>query len=158
MTTRPHPVLAAALAFPLVFGLVACGGDDDDAATAEEPTTTTTADAATSDADDAAGEVVATVFDSSVGFDDKVALIEDGESHRADHDGYVAAADRVGEQAVAVVVHAVPAAAARWVAPVWRLSVMRGAIAACRSTATRPSRWITPRGMRGVTPSTDKTR
>ena len=39
---------------------------------------------------------MATVFDSSVPFDDKVALIDDGEAHRADHEGYVAAADRVG--------------------------------------------------------------
>jgi hypothetical protein len=105
MTTRRHPLLAAALALPLVLGFVACGGDDDDEATTDttesdegaattEPTETTAADTA---ADlDAAGETVAQVFDSSVPFDDKVALIDDGEAHRADHEGYVAAADRVG--------------------------------------------------------------
>jgi iron complex transport system substrate-binding protein len=101
MTTRRHPVLAAALALPLLLGFVACGGDDDDDASTDTTeadagdaaTETTEADAA---ADEAAGEAVATVFDSSVPFDDKVALIEDGESHRADHEGYVAAADRVG--------------------------------------------------------------
>ena len=103
MSTRRHPVLAAALALPLLLGFVACGGDDDDAAAstdtteADEPTETTEAPADDAAADsDAAGEAVATVFDSSVAFDDKVALIEGGESHRADHEGYVTAADRVG--------------------------------------------------------------
>jgi iron complex transport system substrate-binding protein len=103
MTTRRHPVLAAALALPLLLGLVACGGDDDDdAATATADAAGTTEADATSettepaDDADAAGAAVATVFDSSVAFDDKVALIEDGEAHRADHEGYVAAADRVG--------------------------------------------------------------
>ena len=110
MTTRRHPLLAAALALPLVLGFAACGGDDDDEATdagaetTEADTgaeTTDTTEAATEGGDaaagdEAAGEAVATVFDSSVAFDDKVALIEDGESHRADHEGYVAAAERVG--------------------------------------------------------------
>jgi hypothetical protein len=103
MTTRRHSLLAAALALPLVLGFVACGGDDDDEATEADAATETTeapADNAATGADDAdddaAGEVVASVFDSSVAFDDKVALIEDGESHRADHDGYVAAAEQVG--------------------------------------------------------------
>jgi hypothetical protein len=105
MTARRHPLLAAALAPPLVLGLVACGGDDDDEATdaaadtteadGASETTETTEAPAEADAD-AAGEAVATVFDSSVPFDDKVALIDDGEAHRADHEAYVAAADRVG--------------------------------------------------------------
>lgn len=105
-TTRRHPLLAAALALPLVLGFVACGDDDDDttdagADTTEAPaeddaTETTAADAGADDDSAAAGEAVATVFDSTVAFDDKVALIEDGESHRADHEGYVAAAERVG--------------------------------------------------------------
>ena len=96
----------AALTLPLVLGLGACGDDDggeDDATTEESSSTsaTTEAAAATGDAageagDDAAGEAVATVFDSTVPFDDKVALIEDGEAHRADHEAYVAAADAVG--------------------------------------------------------------
>jgi hypothetical protein len=89
-----------------VLGFVACGGDDDDEATtdtigsdegaATETPETTEAAADAADDLDAAGETVATVFDSSVPFDDKVALIDDGEAHRADHEGYVAAADRVG--------------------------------------------------------------
>jgi iron-siderophore transport system substrate-binding protein len=100
--TRRHPGLVAALALPLLLGFVACGGDDDDEATDTGDATEATADDATTTAadpaadSDAAGEAVATVFDSSVPFDDKVALIEDGESHRADHDGYVTAAEQVG--------------------------------------------------------------
>jgi iron complex transport system substrate-binding protein len=105
MITR-QSLVALALAGSLVVGLGACGDDDDDTDSgAASETTETTESADTSDTtaaedassgDDAAGEAVATVFDSSVPFDDKVALIEDGESHRADHDGYVAAAERVG--------------------------------------------------------------
>ena len=84
--------LVAALAVPLVLGFVACGGDDDDEATDAAAETTE----APADDSAVAGDVVATVFDSSVAFEDKVALIEDGEAHRADHEGYVAAAGQVG--------------------------------------------------------------
>lgn len=110
MTARRLPILAAALAATLV--LAACGDDsdettdttDDAAAETTETTAATEGDteaateAAGADAgsDEAAGEVVATVFDSSIPFDEKVALVEGGESHRADHEGYVAAADAVG--------------------------------------------------------------
>jgi iron complex transport system substrate-binding protein len=119
MTVR-RPI-AALVALPLVLALAlgACGDDDDDTATdstessdegsssAGDETTTTAApsedeaggDEAGGDetgGDEAAGEAVATVFDSSVPFEDKVAMIEGGESHRADHEAYVAAADRVG--------------------------------------------------------------
>jgi hypothetical protein len=102
MTTRRHPLLAAALAVPLMVGFVACGDDDDEATDAAADTTETTEADSTetteAPADDsaAAGGAVATVFDSSVPFDDNVALIEDGEAHRADHEGYVAAAEQVG--------------------------------------------------------------
>jgi hypothetical protein len=110
MTARRHNLLAAALALPLLLGLVACGGDDDDDAATADAADTTEADDGTTEtteaeadaADDpaadgdAAGEAVATVFDSSVAFDDKVALIEEGESHRTDHEAYVGAAERVG--------------------------------------------------------------
>jgi hypothetical protein len=110
MTSRRRSLVALAVAGTLVLGLGACGGDDDDdeattdttaesqaAEDAAAETTETTAVSSGSDSDDAAaGEAVATVFDSSVPFEDKVALIEDGESHRADHEGYVAAAERVG--------------------------------------------------------------
>jgi hypothetical protein len=105
---RRSSLVSLALAGALVVGLAACGDDDDDtdsgsaaetSATSEsaaESSTTTAAESASAGDDAAAGEAVATVFDSSVPFDDKVALIEDGESHRADHDGYVAAAEAVG--------------------------------------------------------------
>lgn len=102
---RPRAVALAALVLPLALGLGACGDDDgEDDASAEETTSTTETTAAASDTEDeaaaagdeAAGEAVATVFDSSVPFDEKVALVEGGEAHRADHDGYVAAADAVG--------------------------------------------------------------
>ena len=103
MTARRPRLLAALLTFPLLVGLAACGDDDDsgDAAEATDETTPETtaavADGAATDADSAvAGEVVATVFDSSVPFDDKLASIEGGEAHRADHDGYVTAATAVG--------------------------------------------------------------
>ena len=101
MTARRPRLLAALLTFPLLVGLAACGDDDDsgDAAEATDETTpeTTAAVADATDADSAvAGEVVATVFDSSVPFDDKLASIEGGEAHRADHDGYVTAATAVG--------------------------------------------------------------
>jgi iron complex transport system substrate-binding protein len=108
MTTR-RPLLPALTALALALALAACG-DDDDTADAGDPTTTeaTEAEATTTEAppEEAAGDegeaggeagdVVATVFDSSVPFEDKAALIEGGEAHRADHDGYVAAADAVG--------------------------------------------------------------
>ena len=48
----------------------------------------------------AAGATVATVFDSTVAFEDKQALIEGGEAHRADHEAYVGAAEGVGGIAV----------------------------------------------------------
>lgn len=111
MIPRQHPrrLTLAVLALPLLLGLAACGGDDDDSEdaggseAAEESTTTTAADEAAEGGDDAAsadeeavGEAVTTVFDSSVPYDDKLALVEGGEAHRADHDGYVAAADAVG--------------------------------------------------------------
>jgi iron complex transport system substrate-binding protein len=111
MTSRRISLLSLALATPLVlgFGLGACGDDDDEAGTADTSEASETTEAAegdseasettagaASDDEAAAGEVVSTVFDSSVPFDDKVALIEDGESHRADHEGYVTAADAVG--------------------------------------------------------------
>ena len=112
MISRPHVVLAAALTIPLVLGLGACSDDDgdEDAATdttaadeAEATDTTTEPEADGTEADGrdliddaAAGDLVATVFDSSIPFDDKVSLIEGGEAHRADHDGYVTAADAVG--------------------------------------------------------------
>jgi len=102
MTVRPHRRLAATLAVLLVLGLGACGDDDSDDATTgttetEAPDTTTeTTDASEPENGDAAGEAVATVFDSSVAFDEKAALIEGGEAHRASHDAYVAAAQQVG--------------------------------------------------------------
>jgi iron complex transport system substrate-binding protein len=104
MTARRPRLLAALLTVPLLAGLTACGDDDDESsdATEEAPpetTETTETTAVAADADDdsaAAGEVVATVFDSAVPFDDKLASIEGGEAHRADHDGYVAAATAVG--------------------------------------------------------------
>jgi iron complex transport system substrate-binding protein len=113
MIPRPHAVLAAALTIPLVLGLGACGDDDDgdDAADTEATDESEAADTTTepeADAEDtgaeggeatddaAAGDAVATVFDSSIPFDDKVSMIEGGEAHRADHDGYVTAADAVG--------------------------------------------------------------
>jgi ketosteroid isomerase-like protein len=100
-----------ALAAVLVLGpvgLLACGGDDDSdeaessdtTETSESETTATTAgdeaEAGGAADEDAAGEAVSTVFDSAVPFDDKVALIEGGETHRADHEAYVGAANGVG--------------------------------------------------------------
>lgn len=104
MTVRPHRRLAATLAVLLVLGFGGCGDDDNDDATtgtteateAEASETTGTTAAAEPDEGDAAGEVAATVFDSSVAFDDKAALIEGGETHRGSHDGYIAAAEQVG--------------------------------------------------------------
>jgi hypothetical protein len=110
MTPRQHPraVALALLALPLTLGLVACGGDDDSDETGSSDTTETTEesssttgaeDAAGGDAsadEEAAGAAVATVFDSSVPYDDKLALVEGGEAHRADHEAYVGAADAVG--------------------------------------------------------------
>jgi iron complex transport system substrate-binding protein len=102
MITR-QSLVALAVAGSLVVGLGACGDDDDDTDSGAATETTAAESASSGDAagdddagDDAAGEAVATVFDSSVPFEDKVALIEDGESHRADHDGYVTAAEAVG--------------------------------------------------------------
>jgi iron complex transport system substrate-binding protein len=98
MTIR-RAAVALAVAGSLAVGLAACGDDDDDTdsgAATETTTTTVTEEASSSSGDDPAGEAVATVFDSSVPFEDKVALIEDGEAHRADHDGYVTAAEAVG--------------------------------------------------------------
>ena len=106
MTVR-RPI-AALVALPLVLalGLGACGDDDDDTATGStESSAESTSTTAVSEGSDgsgsagdeaAAGEAVATVFDSSVPFEDKVALIEGGEAHRADHEAYVAAAEGVG--------------------------------------------------------------
>lgn len=114
MTRQPTTkILASILAASLVLGFTACGDDSEDdaggtgtdSATASEPadeeTTETTAEPeeATSELtgeEAEIGDLVATVFDSSVPFDDKVDLLEGGEDHRADHDGYVAAADGVG--------------------------------------------------------------
>ena len=108
MTVRHHRRLAAALAVLLALGLGACGDDSDDATTqadgsetTETTETTETETTETTVADesadgDAAGEVTAKVFDSSVAFDEKAALIEGGEAHRGDHDGYVTAAQQVG--------------------------------------------------------------
>jgi hypothetical protein len=99
-------VLAVLAAGALVFA--ACGGDDSDDSSSESDTTTTTAaettttTAAEADTTEltgeeaAAAEVVATLFDSSVAFDEKIALVEGGEAHRATHDAYVVAADAVG--------------------------------------------------------------
>jgi iron complex transport system substrate-binding protein len=117
MTPRQlrRPALLMALVLPLALGLAGCGDGDDDEATAdetEEPaddTTTTEAESAdTTEADaggdvadeDAAGLAVQSVFDSTVAFDDKVASLEGGEAHRADHDAYVGAAGAVGGIAV----------------------------------------------------------
>lgn len=108
MTIRQHPFLATILTASLV--LAACGddGSDDTTEAAGDDSTETTAEPEDTDAseaedtaDDADAEaevsdMVATVFDSSVPFDDKIALLEDGEAHRADHDAYVTAADAVG--------------------------------------------------------------
>jgi len=108
MHARRHPLLVAALTLPLLVGLGACGDEDsDDDATSEESEaaasetteSTDTTDAPSGDADadaTAAGDAVAAVFDSSVPFDEKVALVEAGESHRADHEAYVGAAGAVG--------------------------------------------------------------
>jgi ketosteroid isomerase-like protein len=108
---RRHRLAGVALAAFLVLGpagFAACGGDDgDDEAeagdtteTSESETTETTAgdeaEAGGAADEDAAGEAVSTVFDSAVPFDDKVALIEGGEAHRADHEAYVGAANGVG--------------------------------------------------------------
>jgi hypothetical protein len=105
MTTR-RLALTAALA--LALALAACGDDSGDdsgsgsasasaSGSASAPSETTTTLGAEAGADtDAAGEAVSTVFDSSVPFDEKVALVQDGEAHRAAHDGYVAAAQAVG--------------------------------------------------------------
>lgn len=103
-------VLATLAVGALIF--TACGGDDSDdsdsssgsgsATTASEPaddtaTTTTAADSAALGDDEAtAADLVATLFDSSVVFDDKIELVEGGEAHRADHDAYVVAATAVG--------------------------------------------------------------
>lgn len=106
----PIRVLVSIVAASLVLTLAACGddGDDDDAsgsASASEPAgdeaTETTgepeADGAELTGEEAEiGDAFATVFDSSVPFDDKVALLEGGEAHREDHDGYVTAADGIG--------------------------------------------------------------
>jgi iron complex transport system substrate-binding protein len=107
MTARQHRRLTAvALAFPLMLGLVACGGDDDNDEAGSDGGETTEATESTesteaageagTDDETAAGDAVTTVFDSSVPFDEKVALVEGGEAHRADHDGYVGAANGVG--------------------------------------------------------------
>jgi iron complex transport system substrate-binding protein len=104
MTARQHPLAALVLAVPLLLGFVACGDDDGDEAGTDSGDTTETTEAtedteasASPEADEeAAGDAVVTVFDSSVPFDEKVAHIQDGESHRANHDGYVGAANGVG--------------------------------------------------------------
>ena len=109
MTTR-RLALTAALA--LALALAACGdddgGDDSGSGSASAPAsasgsasapaeTTTTATEHEAGADtEAAGDAVSTVFDSSVPFDEKVALVQEGEAYRAAHDGYVAAAQAVG--------------------------------------------------------------
>lgn len=110
MTRQPTTkILASILAASLVLGFTACGDDSEDdaggtgtdSATASEPAdeeaTETTAEPEEATGEEAEiSDLVATVFDSSVPFDDKVDLLEGGEDHRADHDGYVAAADGVG--------------------------------------------------------------
>jgi iron complex transport system substrate-binding protein len=105
MTIRQHPFLATILTASLV--LAACGddGSDDTTEAAGDDSTETTAEPEDTDAPEAedtadaeaeVGDTVATVFDSSVPFDDKITLLEGGEAHRADHDAYVTAADAVG--------------------------------------------------------------
>lgn len=109
---RSHPLLAALLTSSLALGLAGCGDDGDgdtsgSEASASEPAeeTTTAPTEPTAEDSEAAeltgeeaevGDTVATVFDSSVPFEDKVDLLEDGESHQADHEGYVTVADGVG--------------------------------------------------------------
>lgn len=113
---QPLPSLAAravAVAVGAAALLGACGDDSSDAAAEAASTTTSTPSADTStsttttsvpaeageatDPDaDAAASAVTVVFDSSVPFDDKVALIEGGEAHRADHEAYLGAAEGVG--------------------------------------------------------------
>lgn len=97
---RSHPLIAALLTSSLALGLAGCGDDGDGDASASEPAEeTTTAPTETTAEDSEAAEIgdtVATVFDSSVPFEDKVDLLEDGESHQADHEGYVTVADGVG--------------------------------------------------------------
>lgn len=117
------PVAATAALAALALILTACGDEDDEAATdtsttasapapAAEDTTTTTDPETDPDADEAAPEgiegadaeavadAVAVAFDSTVAFEGKVAFLEGGESLRASHDAYVAAAQQVGGIAV----------------------------------------------------------
>lgn len=109
--------VAALAALALTVGLAACGDDEDDAASdtstsaasapAADDTTTTSPEADPDNAEPAAvgiegadaeavAAVVATVFDPAIVFDDKLTLLEGGESLRASHDAYVAAAQAVG--------------------------------------------------------------
>ena len=101
----PRTLLALVAVGALV--LAACGDDSGDSSSESDTTTTTEVDeTTTTTAAEAAGELtgeeaaaaeaVATLFDSSLPFDEKVTLVEGGEAHRATHDAYVVAADAVG--------------------------------------------------------------
>jgi hypothetical protein len=110
-----NPIRPLLAALALAVTGAACSDDAD--STAEASATTTTTEATTTSTEDAptttaasteltgeeaaAAEVVATLFDSSAAFDAKVALVEGGEAHRADHDAYVQAATAVGGIALA---------------------------------------------------------